>query len=111
MSIRPKWLKDFCSVLFAVYYIIYAHEADEKVSRNVYLASGLSHNLIRSYVNSELSRLSKCSARLGRRQPIHMSVWFFQCFRVGPHISYADTCIHVFPEGYHEAEGAASPSS
>lgn len=33
MSIRPKWLKDFCSVLFAVYYIIYAHEADEKLRK------------------------------------------------------------------------------
>lgn len=32
MSIRPKWLNDICSVLFSVYYIIYANEADEKVS-------------------------------------------------------------------------------
>ena len=31
MSIRPKWLKDICSVLFSIYYIIYATEADEKV--------------------------------------------------------------------------------
>jgi hypothetical protein len=30
-SIRPKWLKDFCSILFSIYYIIYANEADEKV--------------------------------------------------------------------------------
>ncbi|OCH95128.1 alpha/beta-hydrolase [Obba rivulosa] len=33
MSIRPKWLRDFCSVLFSVYYIIYANEADEKLRR------------------------------------------------------------------------------
>jgi hypothetical protein len=31
ISIRPKWLKDFCSILFSIYYIIYANEADEKV--------------------------------------------------------------------------------
>ena len=31
MSIRPRWLKDICSVLFSIYYIIYASEADEKV--------------------------------------------------------------------------------
>ncbi|KIJ67977.1 hypothetical protein HYDPIDRAFT_173697 [Hydnomerulius pinastri MD-312] len=33
MSIRPKWLKDFCSILFSIYYIIYANEADEKLRR------------------------------------------------------------------------------
>ncbi|KAF8125003.1 Alpha/Beta hydrolase protein [Boletus edulis] len=33
MSIRPKWLKDICSVLFSIYYIIYANEADEKLRR------------------------------------------------------------------------------
>ncbi|KAG1731531.1 Alpha/Beta hydrolase protein [Suillus paluster] len=33
MSIRPKWLKDICSILFSVYYIIYANEADEKIRR------------------------------------------------------------------------------
>lgn len=32
MSIRPKWLNDIFSVLFSIYYIIYANEADEKVS-------------------------------------------------------------------------------
>ncbi len=30
-SIRPQWLKDICSILFSIYYIIYANEADEKV--------------------------------------------------------------------------------
>ncbi|KAL6310381.1 Alpha/Beta hydrolase protein [Sparassis latifolia] len=33
MTIRPKWLKDLCSVLFSIYYIIYATEADEKVRK------------------------------------------------------------------------------
>jgi len=31
MSIRPKWFRDICSMLFSVYYIIYANEGDEKV--------------------------------------------------------------------------------
>jgi hypothetical protein len=31
MSIRPKWLRDIASVVFSVYYILYAQEADEKV--------------------------------------------------------------------------------
>ncbi|KII92745.1 hypothetical protein PLICRDRAFT_155534 [Plicaturopsis crispa FD-325 SS-3] len=33
MSIRPKWMRDLCSVLFSVYYIIYANEADEKLRK------------------------------------------------------------------------------
>ncbi|KZT26689.1 alpha/beta-hydrolase [Neolentinus lepideus HHB14362 ss-1] len=33
MSIRPKWLKDICSLLFSAYYIIYANEAEEKLRR------------------------------------------------------------------------------
>ncbi|KIJ49651.1 hypothetical protein M422DRAFT_74669 [Sphaerobolus stellatus SS14] len=33
MSIRPKWLRDICSVLFSVYYIIYANKGDEKLRR------------------------------------------------------------------------------
>ena len=32
MSIRPKWLKDLCSVLFAFYYLVWASEGDEVVS-------------------------------------------------------------------------------
>ncbi|GJJ06317.1 hypothetical protein Clacol_000508 [Clathrus columnatus] len=31
MNIRPKWLRDFLSILFSVYYIIYANEAEEKL--------------------------------------------------------------------------------
>lgn len=31
MNIKPKWLRDLCSVLFSFYYIFYANEADEKV--------------------------------------------------------------------------------
>ncbi|TCD71587.1 hypothetical protein EIP91_007334 [Steccherinum ochraceum] len=33
MTIRPQWLKDICSILFSVYYIIYASEADEKLRK------------------------------------------------------------------------------
>ncbi|KZP34361.1 alpha/beta-hydrolase [Athelia psychrophila] len=33
MSIRPKWLNDIFSVLFSIYYIIYANEADEKLRK------------------------------------------------------------------------------
>ncbi|KAI0675288.1 alpha/beta-hydrolase [Trametes maxima] len=33
MTIRPRWLKDICSVLFSIYYIIYANEADEKIRK------------------------------------------------------------------------------
>jgi hypothetical protein len=31
MNVRPKWLRDICSILFSFYYIVYANEADEKV--------------------------------------------------------------------------------
>ena len=31
MTIRPRVLKDFCSVVFSLYYLVYANEADEKV--------------------------------------------------------------------------------
>ncbi|KAF5380497.1 hypothetical protein D9615_004574 [Tricholomella constricta] len=33
MSIRPKWLRDICSILFSAYYILYANEGDEKLRR------------------------------------------------------------------------------
>ncbi|KAG6837502.1 hypothetical protein H0H93_008427 [Arthromyces matolae] len=33
MSIRPRWLRDICSIVFSVYYILYANEADEKLRR------------------------------------------------------------------------------
>ncbi|KAJ6625455.1 hormone-sensitive lipase [Mycena sp. CBHHK59/15] len=33
MSIRTKWLRDICSVLFSGYYIVYPNEADEKIRR------------------------------------------------------------------------------
>ncbi|KIM69024.1 hypothetical protein SCLCIDRAFT_103917 [Scleroderma citrinum Foug A] len=33
MSIKPKWLRDICSILFSIYYIIYANEGDEKLRR------------------------------------------------------------------------------
>ncbi|KAI9511164.1 Alpha/Beta hydrolase protein [Russula earlei] len=33
MKIRQKWLRDICSIIFSVYYIIYANEADEKLRK------------------------------------------------------------------------------
>ncbi|KAJ7045745.1 Alpha/Beta hydrolase protein [Mycena alexandri] len=33
MSIRTKWIRDICSVIFSGYYIIYPNEADEKLRR------------------------------------------------------------------------------
>jgi hypothetical protein len=35
MAIRPKWLKDICSVLFSAYYLVWASDGDEVVSRRV----------------------------------------------------------------------------
>lgn len=34
MAIRPKWLKDISSILFALYYLIYANEGDDVVGRS-----------------------------------------------------------------------------
>lgn len=33
MSIRPKWIRDICSLLFATYYILFPSAADEKACR------------------------------------------------------------------------------
>ncbi|KAG6920304.1 hypothetical protein DXG01_005073 [Tephrocybe rancida] len=33
MSIRPKWLRDICSIVFSGYYILYANEGDQKLRR------------------------------------------------------------------------------
>ncbi|TEB38251.1 hormone-sensitive lipase [Coprinellus micaceus] len=33
MAIRPKWLRDIASLVFSVYYMLYAQEADEKLRR------------------------------------------------------------------------------
>lgn len=33
MPIRPKFMRDLASILFSIYYIIYANEADEKLRR------------------------------------------------------------------------------
>lgn len=41
MTIRPKWFRDICSVWLSAYYLIYAQEADEKVSPDLVL-----HNVI-----------------------------------------------------------------
>lgn len=34
MAIRPKWLKDICSVAFSVYYLVWASDGDEVVGRD-----------------------------------------------------------------------------
>ena len=41
MTIRPKWLKDICSVLFGAYYLIWASEGDEVVGRRVSSGTGV----------------------------------------------------------------------
>lgn len=33
MNVKPKWLRDILSVVFSVYYVIYANEADEKLRK------------------------------------------------------------------------------
>ncbi|KDQ57823.1 hypothetical protein JAAARDRAFT_35515 [Jaapia argillacea MUCL 33604] len=33
MPVRPKWIRDICSVLFSIYYIIYSNDADEKLRK------------------------------------------------------------------------------
>ncbi|KAI9456514.1 Alpha/Beta hydrolase protein [Lactarius psammicola] len=33
MHIRQKWLRDICSIIFSIYYIIFANEADEKLRK------------------------------------------------------------------------------
>ncbi|KAG8794126.1 hypothetical protein FRC16_010699 [Serendipita sp. 398] len=33
MHIQTKWLRDISSVLFSLYYLVYAHEADEKLRK------------------------------------------------------------------------------
>lgn len=33
MSVRPQWLRNICSIVFSLYYIFYANEADEKLRR------------------------------------------------------------------------------
>lgn len=74
MTIRPKWLKDICSVLFSVYYIVYATEADEKVHLLVHFFFLLWLNDTPSFVVTVPCQRSKCSARRGRRPPTHMYV-------------------------------------
>lgn len=85
MSIRPKWLRDACSILFSVYYIIYAHEADEKVRPTLhpYLSTGL----IRpgSFVSSAPFQQWKCFGRHGRKRQIHMCVCLRTDFAIDPH--------------------------
>lgn len=38
MAIRPKWLKDICSVVFSAYYLLWASEGDEVASDPKFVA-------------------------------------------------------------------------
>ncbi|KAH9935329.1 Alpha/Beta hydrolase protein [Fomitopsis serialis] len=62
MSIRPKFLKDLCSAVFAMYYLVYANEADEKLRK------------YRAVPTVEMLRTT------GRRPPIPTSLRFFTYF-------------------------------
>ena len=74
MSIRPKWLNDICSILFSIYYIIYANEADEKVKHiAMYNMHPAPHNIF-SFGDSEPCPQWRCSVRPGRKPPILMYV-------------------------------------
>ena len=71
MSIRPKWLRDICSILFSIYYVVYANEADEKV-RVVYRHAAVYLHQMHRSVGSEQFRRLKCSELPGKRPPTHM---------------------------------------
>ena len=65
MHIRPTWLKDIMSVVFAGYYLINANEADEKVrTRSRQLSSDGTADrqgrALHSCANTGLSRRSRC---------------------------------------------------
>lgn len=63
MSIRPKWLRDISSLLFAGYYLIYSNEADEVVSRR-YLSTPDTN----SFANTVPFAVWRCSEQPGRRR-------------------------------------------
>jgi hypothetical protein len=42
MTIRPKWFRDICSVLFSAYYLVWANEGDEVVRTVSVAITGLS---------------------------------------------------------------------
>jgi hypothetical protein len=58
MSIRPKWLRDVCSILFSGYYILYANEGDEKVLNLLALVKQFPHGIIDAYIPA--STISSC---------------------------------------------------
>ena len=41
MHVKPKWLRDILSVVFSGYYLLFAHEADEKVCLNPWQLSSI----------------------------------------------------------------------
>jgi hypothetical protein len=57
MAIRPKWLKDICSVVFSAYYLVWASDGDEVVST----CYDFGRHLKISFVASELCVQSRCS--------------------------------------------------
>jgi hypothetical protein len=72
MSIRPKFLRDIASILFSVYYIVYANEADEKVQcipvRGTLVMSNC--DICKSYDDSVPCLQSRCFEQHGKRVPI-----------------------------------------
>jgi len=71
MNIKAKWLRDLCSVLFSLYYIVYAHEADEKVRAST--SESLRILTLCSFVSSVPFAQSRCSVLPGRKHPTHIS--------------------------------------
>jgi hypothetical protein len=45
MTIRPKWFRDICSVLFSAYYLVWANEGDEVV-RTISVANTVLSRLV-----------------------------------------------------------------
>jgi hypothetical protein len=79
MSIPFKWLRDLCSILFSIYYIIYANEADEKVrptSSTSIQANCDAKN--HSFEDLGLSPPSRCSVQHGRKRQTLMYVLFLR---------------------------------
>lgn len=68
MTIRPKWLKDAMSFIFAVYYMVYHNEGDEVVSAVHWLSSRCCRQLtIHSCVVSGGFAQWRCCGLPGRR--------------------------------------------
>ena len=73
MPIRPRWLRDICSLVFSVYYIICANSAEEKVGYLLFIGvENLYLFRIRSCGDSGLCQQWKCCGPPGRRLATHM---------------------------------------